>query len=308
LISLDRLLDGLEVEAEPFVVHDLRRECTPSCGPMKPALHCTRSGSGVVELAGGATVRFSRHNVIVLPPRRRAGIVPERSTVGARMKEEAGTSPKVVTACGAIRATYQGSVGLFDQLREPIVENFAADDPIHRSFQDLMDEIAGTRAGSRAMVETVVRRCLILLMRRHFRHVDARTSWLVGLDDVRLGRAMALMHDRPQQSFTLRALAEVAGMSRSVFAARFADAVGQSPIEFLKMLRLARASQLLMNSDLPVKTVAARVGYSSRSSFTRAFHAHHGIGPTAFRTAAHEPAIGPFVVEPTPPDGAAEVA
>ena len=224
------------------------------------------------------------------------------------MKEEAGTSPKVVTACGAIRATYQGSVGLFDQLREPIVENFAADDPIHRSFQDLMDEIAGTRAGSRAMVETVVRRCLILLMRRHFRHVDARTSWLVGLDDVRLGRAMALMHDRPQQSFTLRALAEVAGMSRSVFAARFADAVGQSPIEFLKMLRLARASQLLMNSDLPVKTVAARVGYSSRSSFTRAFHAHHGIGPTAFRTAAHEPAIGPFVVEPTPPDGAAEVA
>ena len=78
-------------------------------------------------------------------------------------------------------------------------------------------------------------------------------------------------------------------MSRSVFAARFADALGQSPIGFLKTLRLARASRLLLATDLPVKSVATRVGYSSRSSFTRAFVACHGLGPMAFRAAAREP-------------------
>ena len=71
-------------------------------------------------------------------------------------------------------------------------------------------------------------------------------------------------------------------------------ALGQSPIEFLKSLRLARAAQLLTHTDLPVKSVAARVGYSSRSSFTRAFVAHHRAGPTAFRIAAAHP-------EPRPP-------
>jgi AraC family transcriptional regulator, activator of mtrCDE len=97
------------------------------------------------------------------------------------------------------------------------------------------------------------------------------------------------MQDRPEQPFTLPTLAEVAGMSRSVFAARFADGLGQSPIGFLKTLRLARATRLLLATDLPVKTVAVRVGYSSRSSFTRAFAACHGVGPMAFRSGAHEP-------------------
>jgi AraC-like DNA-binding protein len=60
-------------------------------------------------------------------------------------------------------------------------------------------------------------------------------------------------------------------------------------MEFLQALRLARAAELLVGTDLPVKSVATRVGYSSRSSFTRAFVARQGAGPTAFRAAAGAP-------------------
>ena len=74
-------------------------------------------------------------------------------------------------------------------------------------------------------------------------------------------------------------------MSRSVFAARFTEAVGHPPIEFLKTLRLDRAAHLLARTDVPVKSVAARAGYSSRSSFTRAFLARYGLGPARFRAA-----------------------
>lgn len=146
------------------------------------------------------------------------------------------------------------------------------------------------------MAEALLRRCLILLLRRYCAGGERQPSWLAALEDARLGRAIALMQERPEQSFSLPRLAEVAGMSRSVFAARFAEAWSQSPIEFLKGLRLARAAQLLTRTDLPVKAVAGRVGYASRSAFTRAFVARHGIGPLAFRAASSEPAPGPRAV------------
>jgi AraC-like DNA-binding protein len=214
----------------------------------------------------------------------------------------------ILLAWGPIRVTYQGSVDLFDHLREPLVEDLTSDDPIRRSFEELLEEISAQRPGARAMAATLLRRCLILLLRRHLEHATGRPSWLAALEDARLGRAVATMQDGPEQSFTLPGLAEVAGMSRSVFAARFADALGQSPMEFLKTVRLARAAELLRRTDLPVKSVATRVGYSSRSSFTRAFLARHGVGPTAFRAAARDPVEGPIAVHPITPEEPDEAA
>jgi len=281
MISLERLLDGLEVQIDAPVVHDVRGDGARAGTRLHaPTVHYRLSGSGSVELVGGATLRFARHRVMVLPAGWRTGIGP--------VDDAHAADPDVVTACGQIRAAFLGSMGLFDHLREPLVENLADDDPIRRSFQELVDEIAAQRPGFRTMAEALLRRCLVLLLRRHCEHGDNRLSWLAALEDARLGRAVAAMQERPEHAFTLPRLAEVAGMSRSVFAARFAGALGESPIEFLKRLRLARAARLLTGTDMPVKTVAAEVGYSSRSSFTRAFLARHGARPTAFRAAARE--------------------
>jgi len=264
-------------------------------------VRCTRDGTALLELAGGATVRISRRRVVVVPPHPRSQAPADTDgsppmTARARAAHAwlpsrlpgAGTEPVVLVVRGRIHVTYQGTVGLFDHLREPLVEHLTPDDPLGRAFQDLLEEIGGQRAGYRAMAEALLRRCLILLLRRLGEHTTERLSWLAPLEDSRLGRVVSAMQDRPEHSFTLPALAEVAGMSRSVFAARFAGALGQPPIEFLKSLRLARAARLLVATDLPVKSVATRVGYSSRSSFTRAFVASHGVGPMAFRAAARE--------------------
>ena len=148
--------------------------------------------------------------------------------------------------------------------REPLVEPLGAHDVLACVLDDLCDELAAGRPGARAMVETLVRRCLILLLRR----CSGRPSWLAGLEDARLGRAVGAMQACPAGTFTLSTLAEEAGMSRSVFAARFTSVLGEPPMDFLKALRLGRAAELLTRTDLPVKTVASEVGYSSRSSFT----------------------------------------
>jgi AraC-like DNA-binding protein len=279
MISLEQLLDGLEVAVEPLATHAIRRDGSIDCGQMDgPAIHYALRGSGRLEMADGATVGVSARTVIVVPPGGRARIVTQD---GARRSD-------VRVACFGIRATYRGSIGLFDHLHEPLVEHVAADDPVRQSFEELLDEVDARRPGCRAMTEALLRRCLIWLLRRFFGR-GCELGWLAPLEDARLGRAVAAMHERPQHSFTLPELAEVAGMSRSVFAARFSDTLGQSPIEFLKALRLARAAQLLTRTDLPVKGVAARSGYSSRSSFTRAFVARHGIAPAAFRATGRGP-------------------
>jgi len=287
MITLEQLLDGLDVAVEPLAIHAIRHDGSVDCAQLGgPVIHYALRGAGRLEIADGETVGVSPRTVIVVPPGRRARIV---TPIGPRR-----TSADVVVACVGIRATYQGSIGLFDHLHEPLVEQVAADDPVRRSFEELLDEVDAHRPGCRAMAEALLRRCLIWLLRRFFEGDRCRLTWLAPLEDTRLGRALAAMHDRPQHSFTLPELAEVAGMSRSVFAARFSDTLGQSPIEFLKALRLARAAQLLTRTDLPVKGVAARSGYSSRSSFTRAFVARHGIAPAAFRTAGRGMVIAPL--------------
>jgi AraC family transcriptional regulator, activator of mtrCDE len=301
-IFLEQLLNGLDVTFESLSAPDACRGCSPGPrGAATPSAGGTRGASGVIELAGGATVRFSPHCVMIVPSgsRDQGPLEPGVArplTTRARAERAWGRppgdggDPDVVVAGGRVRATYQGSVGLFDHLREPLIVRLTADDPLGGAFQNMLEEIAAQRPGHRAMAEALLRRSLILLLRRLCGHEERRPPWLAPLEDSRLGRAVAAMQERPEYSFTLPRLAEVAGMSRSVFAARFTGALGQSPIGFLKALRLARATRLLLGTDLPVKSVATRVGYSSRSSFTRAFAAYHGVGPMAFRAAAREPA------------------
>jgi transcriptional regulator GlxA family with amidase domain len=123
------------------------------------------------------------------------------------------------------------------------------------------------------------------VLRRCVEH-GLSVPWLPLLDDAGLARAVVAMREDPTHDFTLAGLAEIAGMSRSVFAERFAGALDVPPMEFLTRVRLDRAAGLLARSELPVKTVAARVGYRSRSSFTRAFTLRHGVGPSEFRGAS----------------------
>jgi AraC-like DNA-binding protein len=260
LVSLERLLEGLEVEIEP-----------------PPCASGDRNGIGYLELVGGTVVRLS----------------PPSATSALRRR----ASRRARRAAVRIRVTYQRAVGLFEHLPQPLTERVGADDPIRGAFRELVDELARRRPGYRAMTELLGRRCLILLLRRAFEHDVSPPVWMASLGDDRLGRAVAAMRARPEHAFTLPELAELAGMSRSAFAARFAGALAQSPIGFLKTVRLARAVELLTRTDMPVKAVAARVGYSSRSSFTRAFLARHGAAPATFRVATRHARRHPSRVE-----------
>jgi transcriptional regulator GlxA family with amidase domain len=110
-----------------------------------------------------------------------------------------------------------------------------------------------------------------------------------GLADGRIGRALARLHDEPARPWSVRALADEAVMSRSAFADRFRDLVGQAPMRYLTELRLARAARLLRSTDATVAEVSRSVGYGSEEALSRAFKARYGEAPSVFRDRSAPP-------------------
>ena len=107
-------------------------------------------------------------------------------------------------------------------------------------------------------------------------------SWLRGLTDPRIARALAEIHRAPEQAWTLAELASRAAMSRTAFAQRFRALVGQSPVSYLAMWRMQKAAYLLEMGTLSMTQIAERVGYASDLAFAKAFRRLMGTPPGAY--------------------------
>jgi len=121
------------------------------------------------------------------------------------------------------------------------------------------------------------------------RYVDGlapdQTGWLAGMRDPSVGRALALMHEKPAEAWTLERLGEAAAMSRSSLHERFVHFLGQPPMQYLAQWRMQLAVQRLRDSDAKVIDIALDVGYENEAAFSRAFKRTVGNSPGAWRRA-----------------------
>jgi AraC-like DNA-binding protein len=107
-------------------------------------------------------------------------------------------------------------------------------------------------------------------------------GWLFALADKPMSTAITAMHESPGHRWTLQELAELAGMSRSIFALRFKETVGTSPMEYLTRWRMLLAGDRLANSGDPLSVIALSLGYESESAFGAAFKRVMGCSPRQF--------------------------
>lgn len=114
----------------------------------------------------------------------------------------------------------------------------------------------------------------------------AQTGWLGALQDRQIGRAIALIHRDPARAWTVAALADEAAMSRSAFAARFTERVGEPAMRYVARWRMHVASAWLREEEAPLADVASRLGYQSEAAFSRAFKRFVGVPPGAARARA----------------------
>lgn len=124
---------------------------------------------------------------------------------------------------------------------------------------------------------------LIEALRAHLaERAGHSTGWLFALGDRQMRAAIEAMHSDPARKWSLHDLATIAGMSRSSFAVRFKETVGEPALEYLTRWRMMVAADRLSRRGLPIATVAPMVGYGSESAFGAAFKRVIGASPRQF--------------------------
>jgi AraC family transcriptional regulator, alkane utilization regulator len=103
------------------------------------------------------------------------------------------------------------------------------------------------------------------------------------LGDPQIAAAIELIHRQPERAWAVGEVASEVGLSRSAFAARFRQLVGESPKRYITRTRLAQSAALLHKTDAPIAEIAMRAGYASEFSFGRAFKRTFGVAPGAYR-------------------------
>lgn len=156
---------------------------------------------------------------------------------------------------------------------------------LQATLQLLAMETAQRALGSGVIVSRLADVIFVQTVRAHIQTLDGETEtgWLAALSDRRIGAALRVLHKSVASEWTVESLAGAAGMSRSAFALRFKEKVGQSPLDYLTRWRMFRAGHLLRSTDRPLVDVAASVGYESEAAFNKAFKRTMGAAPGAFR-------------------------
>jgi len=156
--------------------------------------------------------------------------------------------------------------------------------PLRKTVELLVSEVDASTQGSEAAVQHLSNLLLIQALRSHIQISSGEsTGWLRALSDSHIGTALNSMHQRIEHPWTVASLASEAGMSRSAFALRFKELIGESPLEYLTRWRMYRGSDLLRESDRKLADVAQAVGYDSDGAFHKAFKRVLGIAPGEYR-------------------------
>ena len=232
-------------------------------------LHLVKSGPLEVIHQGQSAVRITTPTLLLYPRPLAHRFVADAERGAdmacANLQFDGGTSNPVATALPSFLclplASIQGAEGALAMLFEEAFEQ---------------------RCGRQALVDRLFEVVLIQVLRHLMESGEIRAGMLAGMSRSRLRNALIAMHETPARDWTLETLADVAGMSRSVFADSFRETVGCTPGAYLQSWRVSLAQQSLRRGRA-LKMIAVEVGYGSEAALSRAFKAQSGVTPREWR-------------------------
>ena len=148
------------------------------------------------------------------------------------------------------------------------------------SLERMREELRDPQPGGSLIAQQLAYMMLVQALRLHLSDTTtAGPGWLSALSDKHMSLAIVSMHNDPGFPWTLQSLAERVGMSRSVFAQRFRETVGATPMEYLTRWRMLLAADRLKSSSDGLSAIAQSLGYESESAFGKAFRRVMGCSP-----------------------------
>ena len=198
------------------------------------------------------------------------------------------SSAQAIVLCGYCSLDAPARHPLLESLRSITIvraEELARHAWLKSTLEQISNEYETATPGNEVVVDRLTEVLLVELIRINFGRSET-AGFIRALFDEPIAKTLSLMHAQPEENWTLEGLAAEAAMSRSAYAARFKELVGQTMFEYLTAVRMQRAQALLRESGLSLPKVAARVGYTSRLSFSKAFKRLTGTTPSRYRKRA----------------------
>ena len=164
------------------------------------------------------------------------------------------------------------------------VRDGASREWIEASVRFAASELAEGRLASSSVITRLSESLLTEAVRQYASTLaEENKGWLKGLKDPKVGRALALIHNKMSAPWSAEALAREVSLSRSAFVERFTSLVGMPPIRYLTFWRLQTAKQNLRETRKPIAQLSYSVGYDSEEAFSRAFKREFGMSPARWR-------------------------
>jgi AraC-like DNA-binding protein len=160
-------------------------------------------------------------------------------------------------------------------------------DPLHSVVDLLGAEVQREGPSLGGAIPALLDLLIIYTVRAWYTREAERGAqgWARALQDPAVLTALENIQQSPATPWTVAQLAAAGGVSRTAFARQFRTLIGEPPLAYLTRWRMTVAARLLRETDLPIESVAARVGYGSRFAFGRAFKRSMGSAPGAYRRA-----------------------
>jgi len=300
---LTTVIETLRVRGSVFCRSELRPPWGMSLQARGVAhFHVVERGRCVLRLRGMRhPVRLDTGDLVMVPrdgghvlsdpevvPSRAMIAVEELDSHGAcRYLCNAGRGVETRLICGAFRFE-RDHVHPLLSLLPPLIHLPSADGQVPEWLEATVRLLAAETRAPRAGTETIVTRLTDVIFVQLLRAWAERLpigqgGWLGALRDPQIGAALGLIHREPHKPWTIATLAAAVGSSRSPFAARFRELVGEPPLTYLTQWRMQSAAALLGEGMLTLGEIAERVGYESLPAFSKAFKRRTGGSPSSWR-------------------------
>jgi AraC-like DNA-binding protein len=278
---------GIAVDAqEHSAVHIVRRG---SCW-------LRRQGDEPIRLHAGDVVLFSHGDAHALSsdplmrdlePYQEAIARAQGSVVPPRRGRSDPATESTFLQCAGYELSREGTHPLLSLL-PPVIRIPASqaqpDSELQLLLRLLTQESSRRDAGTELVLPRLIDTLFVYIVRAWLRdQPEGSCGWLGALRDPQISKALSLIHERPQEPWTVETLARAVAMSRAAFAKRFAELVGEPPLAYVTRWRMDIAAKLLRESRETVARIAGRVGYVSETAFAKAFRRRRQLAPGAYR-------------------------
>ncbi|MGD9539629.1 AraC family transcriptional regulator [Methylocystis sp.] len=302
-----RLTGGIFLDSQftaPWCVYT--KVCGEDCKPFLAApkqiiaYHFVVAGTLLISVEDDAAIEAHGGEIVLLPrndahtlasgpglePKNARELIQPSVDGGLAQVRHGGGGEVVHLVCGFLAhdQLYNPLIAALPRILKIDIRKGTSRDWIEASVRFAASELITAGRASSSVLLRLSELLFIEAVRNYSQTLgDQEGGWLKGFADPHVGRALALIHSRVGNPWSVESLAREVGLSRSAFIDRFSTLVGMPPIRYLTMWRLQTAKLNLFETNMAIGQLASSVGYESEEAFSRAFKREFGLSPARWR-------------------------